>query len=492
MNEMEDMKDMKEIVRMSLKELSGMLQRREISSVEATSAYFRQIEETDEEIGAFITLCEKDAMAQARAADVLLKNGDAPPLAGMPFAVKDNICTEGVLTTCASKMLADFLPPYDATVIKKLKAQGAVMLGKLNMDEFAMGAASDTSAFFPVRNPLDKGRVPGGSSGGSAAAIAASQTAFTLGTDTGGSIRQPAAFCGITGLRPTYGGVSRYGLIAFASSLDQIGPMAKSAEDCALVMNAIAGKDAMDSTSRSYEYSDFTEGINGGVQGQKIALLEELWGEGVDSRVKHAVLEAAKTYEKMGAIVETISVPALKNALPAYYIISSAEAASNLARFDAVRFGRRAENFENIEALYKKSRSEGFGREVQRRIMLGNYVLSEGSYEDYYKKAQAVRRLITGKLVEALNKFDILLAPAAPTPPYEMSDKKEPVQKYMSDICTVTASLAGLPALALPCGKTESGLPMGMQLMGKPFSEKVLFRAAHAFEQQATKGESHG
>ncbi len=483
---------MKDIVKMSLRELSGSLQRREISSIEATRAFLEQIDEKDEGIGAFITLCREEALLRAQAADDLLKSGNAPPLAGVPFAIKDNICTKGVATTCASRMLEDFVPPYDATVIKRLNEQSAVMLGKLNMDEFGMGATSETSAFFPVHNPIDKALVPGGSSGGSAAAVAASLAAFTLGTDTGGSIRQPAAFCGVTGLRPTYGGVSRWGLIAFASSFDQIGPMAKTAEDCALVMNAIAGRDALDATSRGYAFSDFAQDIDGGVKGLKIALPEELLGQNIDSEVKQSVLGAAAAYERMGAIVQSVSSAIFKDALPAYYVISSAQAASNLARFDAVRFGRRAENCENLDDLYKKSRSEGFGNEVQRRIMMGNFALSSGYYDAYYKRAQNVRALIARQLDDFFERFDIILCPAAPSPPYKLGEKREPVQMYMGDICTVPASIAGIPALSLPCGSTESGLPIGMQLMGKAFSERTLFRAARAFERQAKKGESHG
>ncbi|MGI5900569.1 MAG: Asp-tRNA(Asn)/Glu-tRNA(Gln) amidotransferase subunit GatA [Christensenellales bacterium] len=486
---------MKDIVNMSLKQLSVSLQRREISSVEATRAYLQRIEETDRDIGAFITLCEEDALIQARAADELLAKGEAPPLAGVPFAVKDNICTKGVLTTCASKMLSDFIPPYDATVMKKLKNQSAVMLGKLNMDEFAMGATNETSAFLPVRNPLDKSLVPGGSSGGSGAAVAAGQAAFTLGTDTGGSIRQPAAYCGITGLKPTYGGVSRNGLIALASSFDQIGPMAKTAEDCAMVMNAIAEKDPMDATSRGYEFADFAASIDSGVKGQRIALPEELLGREIDSEIKNAVLKAAKTYEKMGAAVDTVSMPELKYALQAYFVISSAEAASNLARFDSIRFGRRSENCENLEQIYKKSRSEGFGQEVQRRIMLGNHFLSSGYYDVYFKKAQDLRALITRKLEELLDSFDIILSPVTPAPTHALGEKIEPVQSYMSDFCTVPASLAGLPALSMPCGSTKKGIPIGMQLVGRAFSEKTLFKAARAFEEQSEtrlKGENHG
>ena len=403
----------------------------------------------------------------------------------MPAGIKDNICTRGVRTTCASRMLENFVPPYSATVVEKLENAGVVVLGKLNMDEFAMGSSTENSALRRTRNPADPSRVPGGSSGGSAAAVAARMAAFALGSDTGGSIRQPASFCGVVGLKPSYGRVSRYGLVAFASSLDQVGPIARSVEDCAAALQLIAGHDPRDGTSVPGEAPDFMEGIDGGVAGMTLALPGEFLGEGVAPEVKEAVLRAAKRYESLGARVETISMPALGSALPAYYVISSAEASSNLARFDGVRYGARAASFEGMGGLYENTRSEYFGAEVKRRVMLGTFALSSGYYDAYYKKALQVRTLVTQAFAGVFARFDLVLSPSAPCVAWRFGEKSDPMEMYLSDVCTVPANIAGLPALSLPCGGDSNGLPIGLQLMGKHFDEKGLLRAAYALERDS-------
>ena len=471
------------ITDLSLKELSAKLHNKEISSVEVTKAYFEKITEVDGEIGAYIRLTEDVALKQAQEADKVLADGKGTALTGIPYGIKDNICTKGSVTSCASKMLANFTPPYDAFVAKKLNSENAVMLGKTNMDEFAMGSTTENSAFGITKNPCDLSRVPGGSSGGSAAAVAAKEAVFALGSDTGGSIRQPSAFCGVVGLKPTYGTVSRNGLVAFASSLDQIGPVTRNVEDSAIVLNAVAGHDSYDTTSLKRDYADFTVGLQNGVKGMTAALPKEYFGEGINPEVKQAVLDAAKMFEQMGVEIQEVSIPTMEYALPAYYVISSSEASSNLARFDGVRYGYRAENYADIDELYKNTRSEGFGKEVKRRIMLGSFALSSGYYDAYYKKALQVRTLIVNDFNRIFENNDFIISPVAPTVAYKIGEKtSNPVEMYLGDIYTVPVNIAGLPAISLPCGKDNSGLPIGLQLIGKSFSENTLLKAAWAFE----------
>ncbi len=479
------------LTKLTLSEVSKKLKDREISSVELTSAYIDSIKEQDEKISAYISYNYENAIETAKAIDGKRANGEELSLlSGVPCGIKDNISTRGFKTTCASKMLENYVPPFDAHVMKLLNDRDIVMLGKLNMDEFAMGSTTENSYFKVTKNPHNLKYVPGGSSGGSAAAVAANEAVFTLGSDTGGSIRQPASFCGVVGMKPTYGTVSRNGLIAFASSLDQIGPLTKDVLDNAMVLNAITGYDKMDSTSINHKYSDFSKGIDGGVKGMKIALPKEYFGKGVSDEVKEAVLNVAKVYESLGAVVEEVSLPSLELALPAYYVISSAEASSNLARFDGVRYGYRAENFLDLEELYKKSRSEGFGKEVKRRIMLGSFALSSGYYDAYYKKALQVRTLIMNDFARVFKDFDCILSPVAPTASYKIGEKSEtPLEMYMGDIFTVPVNIAGLPSLSVPCGENERGLPLGIQLIGKAFSENTLYKIAYAYEK--TSGAYH-
>lgn len=468
----------------TLHALSDLLKKGEISSVELTKAVLDRIDTTEPDVHGYITVDPDGALAAAAEADKAIAAGDAGDLIGIPAAVKDNICTKGLKTTCASKMLENFVPPYDAFVSKRLKDAGVVILGKANMDEFAMGGSSETSYFGATKNPYDLTCVPGGSSGGSAAVVAADEAVFALGSDTGGSIRQPASFCSVVGLKPTYGLVSRYGLVAFASSLDQIGPLTKDVTDCAMVLNAIAGHDEMDSTSLDVQLPDYTKALTGEVRGLKIGLPKEYLGDGTHPDVKAAVLAAAKQYEAMGAVVEECSLPVTEYALPAYYIISSAEASSNLARFDGIKYGYRTADFENLNELYCKTRAEGFGSEVKRRIMLGTYALSSGYYDAYYKKAQQARTLIRQSFDQAFARYDLLLSPAAPDPAFKIGDRiSDPIKMYLGDICTVSVNIAGLPAMVIPGGFDASGLPIGIQLIGKHFSENTLLGAAYAFEQ---------
>lgn len=480
---------MSELTKKSLSELASALENKEISSVELTREYLNSIAKNEEKIGAYITVDEKSALDSAAAVDQKRANGEKlSPLAGIPAAIKDNICTKGTKTTCASKMLADFVPPYDAHVIERLKANDFVMLGKLNMDEFAMGSSTENSAMKITHNPCDTDRVPGGSSGGSAAAVAAFEAAYTLGSDTGGSIRQPASFCGVVGMKPTYGSVSRYGLVAFASSLDQIGPVTHNVRDNAMVLNAIVGHDRRDATSIDRVYGDFTAELGKGVKGMKIGLPKEFFGEGISSDVKECVLSAAKVYESLGAEIVDLSMPSIDHALAAYYVISSAEASSNLARFDGVRYGYRTSEFEDIDELYRKSRSEGFGAEVKRRIMLGTFALSSGYYDAYYKKALQVRNMIMKDFDEVLTKCDLILSPVAPTVAYKIGEKAaDPLTMYLGDAYSVPVNIAGVPAISIPCGVGEGNMPVGMQLMGKPFSEATLYRVAYAFEEVTKK-----
>ena len=466
----------------------------EISAKETVQIYLDRIQQVDPEIGAYITITEETALQQAEAVDALRAQGETLPLlAGIPAAIKDNICTKGVKTTCASKMLASFVPPYDAFVMEQLTDQRVVMLGKANMDEFAMGSTTENSYFHPTKNPRNPQRVPGGSSGGSAAAVAAGEAAFALGSDTGGSIRQPAAFCGIVGMKPTYGLVSRYGLVAFASSLDQIGPLTRTVRDSALILNAIAGHDCRDATSLAHPAEDYTRDLEKGVQGMRIAIPREYFGEGLSAAVKDRILKTAALYEKLGAELVDVSMESMKSALAAYYVISSAEASSNLARFDGIRYGYRAAEYADIDELYKKTRSEGFGREVKRRIMLGSFALSSGYYDAYYKKALQVRTLIMNDFKRVFDRCDVILSPVAPTTAYGLGEKcSDPLEMYMGDIYTVPVNIAGRPAISMPCGVDADGMPIGVQLMGPTLSEAALYRAAYALEQEMNGTESGG
>ncbi|MDQ8738920.1 Asp-tRNA(Asn)/Glu-tRNA(Gln) amidotransferase subunit GatA [Paenibacillus sp. LHD-38] len=467
-----------------LQDVHNKLNNKELSVSELVSASYARIAETEPAIKAFITLNEENARLQASELDKQLQEGgERGLLFGLPAGVKDNIVTEGLLTTCASQFLSNYNPIYDATVVRKLKSAHSVTIGKLNMDEFAMGGSNENSSYYPTRNPWNTEYVPGGSSGGSAASVAAGQVYFSLGSDTGGSIRQPAAYCGIVGLKPTYGLVSRFGLVAFASSLDQIGPLTKNVEDSAYVLQAIAGYDAGDSTSANVEIPDYTSALTGDVKGLRIGVPKEYLGAGIDPRVKEAVLQALVVYESLGATWEEVSLPHTEYAIATYYLLASSEASSNLARFDGVRYGVRAENPENLIDLYKKSRSEGFGAEVKRRIMLGTYALSSGYYDAYYLKAQKVRTLIKQDFDQVFSQYDLIIGPTAPTPAFRIGEQVgDPLTMYLNDICTIPVSLAGVPAISVPCG-TADGLPIGLQIIGKAFDESTVLRAAHAFEQ---------
>ena len=474
-----------DLIKRSVSEHIESLKKGEYSSRELTDAYIAQIENTDSEIGAYITTDFETALKKAEAVDKKRLSGESlEPLAGIPCAIKDNICTKGVKTTCASKMLENYIPPYDACVIEELKKADVVILGKLNMDEFAMGSTTENSAFKTTKNPDDITRVPGGSSGGSAACVAAKEAAFTLGSDTGGSIRQPASFCGVVGMKPTYGTVSRYGLVAFASSLDQIGPLTSTVKDNAIILNAIACADKRDATNIYKSQGDFTEDIGKGIKGMKIGLPKEFFCEGISHDVKTAVFEAAERMKNEGAEIVDISMPSIDNALAAYYIISSAEASSNLSRFDGVRYGYRTDCFENIHDLYKKSRSEGFGKEVKRRIMLGTFALSSGYYDAYYKKALQIRSIVMNDFENSFKKCDFILSPVAPTVAYKLGEKsKNPLEMYMGDAYSVPVNIAGVPAISVPCGRGEGNMPVGAQLIGPAFSEKMLYRAAAVLEE---------
>jgi aspartyl-tRNA(Asn)/glutamyl-tRNA(Gln) amidotransferase subunit A len=469
---------------LSIHQLHAKLLAKEVTSVELTRAFLERIAATDERVNAFITLCEAEALAAAAAADARLAAGAADLLTGIPLALKDIFCTAGVRTTCASKILDNFVPPYDGTAVARLKERGAVILGKLNMDEFAMGSSNENSAFGAVKNPWNLECVPGGSSGGSAAAVAARQAAGTLGTDTGGSIRQPASHCGVVGLKPTYGRVSRYGVIAYASSLDQVGPIARDVEDCATLLQAVAGHDPADSTSVDCPVPDYRATLRDGVQGLRIGLPREYFIAGLDPEVKNAVEAAIAQYRELGAEIVEVSLPHTDYAVACYYLIATAEASSNLARYDGVRFGVRVEEGKGLLDMYMKSRAAGFGAEVKRRIMLGTYALSSGYYDAYYLKAQKVRTLIRQDFLDAFAKVDLILTPVAPTAAFRLGEKTaDPLQMYLSDIFTIPVNLAGTCALSLPCGFSAAGLPIGLQLIGKPFDEATLLRSAYAFEQ---------
>lgn len=475
----------------TIKTLSEGLKNKDFSSLEITEAYLERAKALNESTNSYITFAEEQAIDKAKKADELIKNGEAQPLTGIPLGIKDNLCTKDIKTTCASRMLSDFTPVYDATAVARLKNQGAVILGKTNMDEFAMGGSSETSYFGAVKNPYDLKRVPGGSSGGSAVAVSTSTCAAALGSDTGGSVRQPASFCGITGLKPTYGTVSRFGLVAFASSFDQIGPMGKTAEDCAIILNAIAGSDELDSTCRLAKAPDYTSLLGRGVKNLIIGLPKEFFGDDIEPSVKESVFAAAETYKKMGAEIVEVSLPDLKYAVAAYYLISSAEAASNLSRFDGIKYGYRSGNGVTYEEQLKNTRREGFGNEVKRRIMLGNYALSSGYYDAYYNKAVKIRRKIKSELDNIFETCDFILTPTAPTTAYSLgSREKNPVEMYSADICTVIANIAGLPAISTPCGYDGNGLPIGMSLVGKAFDEQTIISAANEFEKSFERREA--
>ncbi len=466
----------------TLTELSKELTTKKISSVELTQFFLERIKSFDKKLNSFITVTEDHALQMAKQADEQRAKGEAGRLTGIPFAQKDIFCTRGIKTTCGSKILDNFISPYDATVVKRFNDAGAVLLGKTNMDEFAMGSSNENSYYGPVKNPWDLERVPGGSSGGSAAAVAAYLTPGATGTDTGGSIRQPAALCGISGIKPTYGRVSRYGMIAFASSLDQGGPMARTAEDLALLLQTMSGFDEHDSTSVDKPVPDYLKTLNDPIKGLRIGLPKEFFNQGLDSEISKIIHDAVREYEKLGATVKEISLPNTELSIPAYYVIAPAECSSNLARFDGVRYGYRCDNPKDLEDLYKRSRSEGFGNEVKRRIMIGTYALSAGYYDAYYLKAQKIRGLIRDDFMKAFNEVDVILGPTSPTPAFKLGEKmNDPVSMYLSDIYTIAVNLAGLPAMSIPAGFTK-GLPIGMHLIGNLFDEERLLKVAHNYQ----------
>ena len=476
-----------DITRLSIRDIRKSYEDRKFSCEELTKEYLGKIKKYDKGIKAFISVGEETAISRARAIDQKMYKGvDLGMMEGIPVGIKDNICTEGLRTTCASKMLEDFVPPYNAGVIDKLRDSGAVVLGKLNMDEFAMGSSNENSAFFPTRNPWDTDRVPGGSSGGSAAAAAAGFAKLTYGSDTGGSIRMPASFCGLVGVKPTYGTVSRYGLIAFGSSLDQIGPFARTVEDAAYGLECIQGFDPKDATSIESGYSkNYSESMKTGVKGMKIGIPKEFIGEGINEEVRKSILEAAAILENQGAIVEEFSLPITESGLSAYYIISSAEASSNLGRYDGVRFGHRTHEFESYSDLVVNSRTEAFGDEVKRRIMMGTYVLSSGYYDAYYKKAMLFRQKVKALYKAAFEKYDTILSPTVPILPFKIGEKtSDPLEMYLADILTVNVNIAGIPAISVPSGFSQSGLPIGVQFMGDHMSEEKLFKFAWSLEQE--------
>lgn len=473
------------ITEMTALELGKKIKNGEVRVVDAVNEFLNEIDKNDAAVNAYITVIREEAIARAEEVQKQIDSGELAdsPLAGVPVAIKDNISTRGIKTTCASKILGDFKPPYNATVIDKLNKAGAVVIGKLNMDEFAMGSTSETSYYGPTKNPWNTNRVPGGSSGGAAAAVAAQEAPYALGSDTGGSIRQPASFCGVTGMKPTYGAVSRYGLIAYASSLDQIGPVAKDAADCAAVLDIICGKDEMDGTSLDINHESYLKSLTGDVKGLKIGIPKQCFGDGLNKEVKASVLSVAETLKENGATVEEFDMDIIDYAVPAYYIIASAEASSNLSRFDGVKYGFRASEFEDLTDLYKSTRSEGFGEEVKRRILLGTFALSTGYYDAYYKKALQVKALIKQAFDKAYEKYDVILFPAAPTTAPKLGDSlSDPLKMYLSDIYTVSVNLAGLPGISVPCGFDSDGMPIGAQLVGKPLGDSIILNAAYAYQ----------
>jgi len=476
---------MNDILKKDITSLHKMLVGKEISAVELTKTFLAHAKAENARLNSFITICENEALRTAEACDKKIAEGkNVTKLTGIPIGLKDIFCTKGIKTTCGSKMLANYVPPYNATVVEKLEAAGAVVIGKLNMDEFAMGSSNEFSAFGPVKNPHDETRIPGGSSGGSAASVAANQCVATLGTDTGGSIRQPAAMCGVVGIKPTYGRVSRYGMIAFASSLDQAGPMANNVRDAAIMLGAISGHDSHDATSLRADVPDFEAALTGDIKGLKIGIPKEYFSGGLDTEVAASIKAAIEKIHSLGATTVEATLPSTDFATACYYIVAPAEASANLARFDGIRYGHRAGKFADLDDLYSRTRAEGFGDEVKLRIMIGTFVLSSGFYDAYYKKAQQVRTLIKNDFDAAFKKYDLLLAPTTPTPAFKIGEKiDDPLTMYLSDIFTIPANLAGLPAMNVPCGRTKSGLPIGMQLIGRPMDEATILKVAHAYEQ---------
>lgn len=475
-----------EIYDLTVHELIEKLDKKELTSSQIIESYLNRINEKEKEVEAFVTVTDETAKEKAEEIDEKIAKGEnLGKLAGIPIGIKDNMCTKGVKTTCGSKMLENFVSPYDATVVKNINNENMISLGKLNMDEFAMGSSTEYSYFHQTHNPWNLNKVPGGSSGGSAAAVTANLVPWALGSDTGGSIRQPASLCGVVGLKPTYGLVSRYGLVAYASSLDQIGPITKDVEDSAILLNVIAGHDEKDSTSIDMEKKDYTKSLVKDVKGLKIGLPKEFLGEGINEEVKNSVLEAAKTFERLGATVEECSLDIGKKSLATYYIVACAEASSNLGRFDGIRYGYRTEKFDNLREIYINSRTEGFGPEVKRRIILGTYVLSSGYYDAYYKKAQKVRTVIINEYQKLFEKYDIILTPTSPTVAFGIGEKSNnPLEMYLADICTVPVNIAGLPGMSLPAAVDSNGMPIGIQLIAKHFDEETIFRAAYTFEQE--------
>lgn len=465
-------------------ELSEMLKNKECSAVELCNDVLARINETENKIGAYVTVAEESAKENAKKIDKAMAAGEKlHPLAGIPIGIKDNISTKGIRTTCSSKMLENYVPPFDATVMNKINNAGMTVIGKMNMDEFAMGSSTETSYMHLTRNPYNTECVPGGSSGGSAAAVAAGEAILTLGSDTGGSIRQPAALCGVVGMKPTYGSVSRYGLVAFASSLDQIGPLGKSVKDVAMLQSLICGHDRYDATSKNIEYPDYAAALKENAKGLKIGIPKEYFGEGIDSQVKESVMKAVKEFELQGAVIKEISLPSTEYAINTYYIIASAEASSNLARFDGVKYGYRTSEYDGLVDMYEKTRSEGFGDEVKRRIMLGTFVLSSGYFDAYYKKAKRVQNQISQEFTDAFKDCDIIATPTVPASAFKIGENiGDPIKMYYNDVCTVTVNITGLPAISLPCGKDSAGMPMGLQLIGDKFSEQTLLNTAYTYE----------
>ena len=474
-----------DLLNMSAVSLAKAIKAGETTAVEAMEAVIAQIEKSEKDLNCYVTFDKEAALASAKEVQAKIEAGELTgPLAGVPFAIKDNMCTKGVLTTCSSKILENFIPQFDSEAVKRLTDAGAVIIGKTNMDEFAMGSTTETSAYGPTKNPRNTEHVPGGSSGGSAAAVAANECFAALGSDTGGSIRQPASYCGVVGMKPTYGTVSRYGLIAYGSSLDQIGPLCKDVTDCATIMEIIAAHDSKDSTSVERDDTDFTSALVDDVKGLRIGIPRDYFGEGLDPEVKEAVLNAAKVLESKGAVVEEFDLSLVEYAIPTYYTIAAAEASSNLERFDGVKYGYRASDYEGLHNMYKKTRSEGFGPEVKRRIMLGSFVLSSGYYDAYYLKALRVKAMIKKAFDEAFAKYDLILGPVAPTTAPKLgSSLSDPIKMYLGDIYTISVNLAGLPGISVPCGKDSKGLPIGVQMIGDCFKEKNLIRAAYSYEQ---------
>lgn len=474
-----------EITGLTVHELQEKLNSKELTITEITKAYVNRIEEKENDVQAFVTILAEDALKQAEQIQEKVEKGEIKgKLAGIPIGIKDNMCTKGVKTTCSSKMLENFVAPYDATVIEKLNDENMIDLGKLNMDEFAMGGSTEYSYFKKTKNPWNLNKVPGGSSGGSAAAVAANLVPWALGSDTGGSIRQPSSFCGVVGLKPTYGLVSRYGLVAFASSLDQIGPITKDVRDSAMLLNIIAGHDEKDTTSSDRPKVDYTKALKNDVKGLKIGVPREFFGDGINEEVKASLESAIEKYKELGAEVEEFSLDIAQYSLATYYIIACAEASSNLGRFDGIRYTYRTPEFKNLRELYKKSRSEGFGSEVKRRIILGTYVLSSGYYDAYYKKAQKVRTLVMNEFNKGFEKYDVILTPTSPTVAFDIGSKSDnPLEMYLADICTVSVNIAGLPGISIPCGVDKEGMPIGMQLIGNKFCEETILNAAYTFEQ---------